>query len=416
MSISHTFENDTNLTIENRRLRATISSLGGELQSIVALCDASQSADASVGECDASVGECAVPAGECAASAGGSAGRGHEKNGVEYLWQGDPAYWGDRAINIFPYIGRLTEGMYRHRGHVYKMDIHGFLKDTHMEVSSKSDDAVTFRTAHNDITKKQYPFSFDLELSYRLDADRLYTMFRVNNTGDEEMYFGLGGHPGFRAPIAEGETFEDYFLAFPDAKNITQILMSDACLTTGETCAFPVGGEGDHVLPLGDEKDRVPPPGGKENFVLPTGGEENLVLPSGGKENLVLPTGGKENPVLPSGGKENFVLPTGGEKNLVLPLRHDLFDRDAIVLEDTGGRVILKSRRSGYGVEVAYPDMKYLALWHTPHTDAPFVCIEPWTSLPSRDGVIEELSVQKDLIELAAGDEYRNSWSIDFFS
>ena len=22
--------------------------------------------------------------------------------GTEYLWQGDPAYWGDRAPNIFP--------------------------------------------------------------------------------------------------------------------------------------------------------------------------------------------------------------------------------------------------------------------------------------------------------------------------
>jgi galactose mutarotase-like enzyme len=82
------------------------------------------------------------------------------------------------------------------------------------------------------------------------------------------------------------------------------------------------------------------------------------------------------------------------------------------VLEDTGGRVALKNRRSDYGVEMAYPDMKYLGLWHTPHTDAPFVCIEPWTSLPSRDGVIEDLSAQENLIALSAGDEYRNTWSI----
>jgi galactose mutarotase-like enzyme len=327
--------NSTYFTIENHRVCATISRLGGELQSLVSLYDESQ--------------HTAAPSGECA-------GRGHERNGVEYLWQGDPAYWGDRAINIFPYIGRLTEGIYRYHGHAYKMDIHGFLKDTYMEVSSKSGDAVTLRTAHNDITREQYPFSFDLELSYRLDSDRLYTIFRVSNTGDEEMYFGLGGHPGFRAPVTEDETFEDYFIEFPDAKNITQILMSDACLTTGETRAFPVGGENDNTLS----------PGGKEN--------------------------------------------------LVLPLRHDLFDRDAIVLEDTGGRAILKSRRSGCGVEVSYPEMKYLGLWHTPHTDAPFVCLEPWTSLPSRDGVIEELSAQKDLITLAAGDKYRNSWSITFLS
>ena len=29
-------------------------------------------------------------------------------DGVEYLWQGDPQYWGDQAPNLFPFIGRLT--------------------------------------------------------------------------------------------------------------------------------------------------------------------------------------------------------------------------------------------------------------------------------------------------------------------
>jgi galactose mutarotase-like enzyme len=331
MPLSNTFKNGTIHTIENRRLRVTISSLGGELQSVTALRDEPQHADA--------------PSADCV-------GRGRERSGVEYLWQGDPAYWSDRAINIFPYIGRLTDGMYRHRGRTYEMDIHGFLKDTDMDVTSKSDDSVTYRMTDTDATRRYYPFSFALELSYRLDSDRLYTMFRVYNTGDEDMYFGLGGHPGFRVPVAGGEAFDDYFLEFPAAKNVTQILMSDACLTTGETRAFPLDGENDNRLP----------PGGKEH--------------------------------------------------LVLPLRHDLFDRDAIVLGDTGGRVALKSRRSDRGVDLAYLDMKYLGLWHTPRTDAPFVCIEPWTSLPSRDGVIEELSEQENLITLAAGGEYRNTWSI----
>lgn len=30
------------------------------------------------------------------------------KDGAEYLWQGDEAYWKDRALNLFPYIARLT--------------------------------------------------------------------------------------------------------------------------------------------------------------------------------------------------------------------------------------------------------------------------------------------------------------------
>ena len=33
-------------------------------------------------------------------------------DGTEYLWQGDPKYWSDRALNIFPYVARLTDGSY----------------------------------------------------------------------------------------------------------------------------------------------------------------------------------------------------------------------------------------------------------------------------------------------------------------
>ena len=35
-----------------------------------------------------------------------------KENGTEYLWQGDPRYWPDRATNIFPYVARLTNETY----------------------------------------------------------------------------------------------------------------------------------------------------------------------------------------------------------------------------------------------------------------------------------------------------------------
>ena len=41
------------------------------------------------------------------------------KDGAEYLWQGDEAYWKDRALNLFPYIARLTEGKYMLDGKTY---------------------------------------------------------------------------------------------------------------------------------------------------------------------------------------------------------------------------------------------------------------------------------------------------------
>lgn len=35
-----------------------------------------------------------------------------DADGAEYLWQGDPAYWQDRAPNLFPYVARLTDESY----------------------------------------------------------------------------------------------------------------------------------------------------------------------------------------------------------------------------------------------------------------------------------------------------------------
>ena len=94
-------------------------------------------------------------------------------------------------------------------------------------------------------------------------------------------------------------------------------------------------------------------------------------------------------------------------------MSHELFDQDAIVLTEVGKQVTLKARNGGRMVRVTYPNMDYLGIWHTPNTDAPYVCIEPWSSLPSRKGIVEDLARQPGLVCLAAKEEYVNTWSIE---
>ncbi len=72
----------------------------------------------------------------------------------------------------------------------------------------------------------------------------------------------------------------------------------------------------------------------------------------------------------------------------------------------------LKSDKGTRQVSVSYPNMPYLGIWHAPKTRAPYVCIEPWTSLPSRQDVVEEFKYKSDLIRLAAGEQYVNIWEI----
>lgn len=95
-----------------------------------------------------------------------------------------------------------------------------------------------------------------------------------------------------------------------------------------------------------------------------------------------------------------------------LPLAHSLFDEDAVVLSGTSRTVTLESINGHRSLSVSFPDMAYLGIWHMPRTDAPFVCIEPWSSLPSTKDQITVFEEQLDLLSLAPGATLNNTWSI----
>ncbi len=98
-----------------------------------------------------------------------------------------------------------------------------------------------------------------------------------------------------------------------------------------------------------------------------------------------------------------------------LPLRHDMFDEDAIVLQDVTGPVTLRSPSGTHGVTLSAPDYPFYGFWHTPRTDAPFVCMEPWSSLPARQDVVTDLEQQADLIPLEPDHTYTADWSLHCF-
>ena len=52
--------------------------------------------------------------------------------------------------------------------------------------------------------------------------------------------------------------------------------------------------------------------------------------------------------------------------------------------------------------------MKYLGLWHVPKKEAPYICIEPWYSVPAYDGKVDDLDTKRDMIHLEAGGIYEN--------
>lgn len=96
-----------------------------------------------------------------------------------------------------------------------------------------------------------------------------------------------------------------------------------------------------------------------------------------------------------------------------IPLHHDLFDDDAIVLKHADHCVTLHSEKGKRAVRVHFPDYNVIGFWHMPKKETPYVCIEPWSSLPSRDGIVEDFEQQADLIAVDGGNTYRNEWTIE---
>ena len=108
---------------------------------------------------------------------------------------------------------------------------------------------------------------------------------------------------------------------------------------------------------------------------------------------------------------ENDKLYTqGGTKTI--NLRHDLFDDDAIFLYNIPKEIKLYSDKGEKSVTIKFDNMKYIGLWHAVKKDAPYLCIEPWTSQPSVDGIVDDLNTIKEKIHLDSGCTFKNRYEI----
>lgn len=91
-------------------------------------------------------------------------------------------------------------------------------------------------------------------------------------------------------------------------------------------------------------------------------------------------------------------------KNGCLHLRHNLFDKDAILLTNTGYRAVIKSEKDSRKIIVDYPDTPFCAVWHKVKIEVPFVCIEPWNCVPGHAGE-NDISKKPDFTTLKPGEK-----------
>lgn len=143
-----------------------------------------------------------------------------KKNQREIVWQADPAYWIRHAPILFPNVGKYHQGGFFCNGQRYEEGQHGFARDKKMELTASGDDFVTHRLAADEDTRKRYPFEFSLEVTHRLKGNVLKVEWKVVNNDDKAMYFTIGAHPGFNVPVLPDTKYSDYYLQFPEDKDV----------------------------------------------------------------------------------------------------------------------------------------------------------------------------------------------------
>lgn len=154
------------------------------------------------------------------------------KDGVQYLWQGDPNIWRNKAPVLFPIVGALKNGEYTYNGQTYSLPQHGFARSSMFEVSEVGKDKAIFTLRSSDQTKTNYPFDFEFNIGYYLKDNNIDVKYTVHNKTNGEMYFSIGSHEGFCCPIEQDETFTDYYMEFDAPVTHNRYLIVDKLIAS----------------------------------------------------------------------------------------------------------------------------------------------------------------------------------------
>ncbi len=103
------------------------------------------------------------------------------------------------------------------------------------------------------------------------------------------------------------------------------------------------------------------------------------------------------------------------ENGNILPLTRELFDYDSIpVAQPNSKKISLRSEKSEHSVTVDFPQSECITIWSpTGDRNAAFLCLEPWTSVPTYFDD-DEMDIEKKAhaIKLDSGKSYSYAYSI----
>jgi galactose mutarotase-like enzyme len=146
----------------------------------------------------------------------------------EYMWEGNPEFWGKHSPVLFPIVGTLKNNSFYYNAMEYHLSRHGFARDMPFELIDASESIATFSLHSSEETLKVYPFEFELQIIYTLNENNLSIAYKVSNNGKTAMPFSIGAHPAFALP----NQFENYAIAFEKEEPLTYYLLENDLISS----------------------------------------------------------------------------------------------------------------------------------------------------------------------------------------
>lgn len=171
-----------------------------------------------------------------------------KNDGAEHIWQADPAVWGYHAPILFPYCGRLKDGVLTVDGRDYDCAAqHGFARTAAHSLVCANESKIVLELTDSPETLAVFPFKFRLLSIFTLEADTLHHTLKVENPGETALSFGIGYHPAFTVPFDEKHTIDDYELRFSETESPLCLGTAPKGLVNGEVYSL---GENIRAIPV----------------------------------------------------------------------------------------------------------------------------------------------------------------------
>lgn len=133
---------------------------------------------------------------------------------IEYMWDGNPEFWAKKSPLLFPIVGTLKNDTYHFGGQNYQLSRHGFAREKEFGLKEQTSNSLLFSLNSDKASLEVFPFKFQFLMLYTIEGKSLRATYIIKNTDDDPMYFSVGGHPAFKIPMFDGDSYEDYVLEF----------------------------------------------------------------------------------------------------------------------------------------------------------------------------------------------------------